>query len=573
MKSLKSFVLFALLALAPVGPAVTPARADVSFSVFFDSLRSHGDWIEVDDYGYCWRPDVDDDWRPYTDGYWSYSDAGWTWVSYEDYGWAVYHYGRWTQIDDEGWCWVPGNEWGPGWVSWRSDNDYVGWAPLPPEARWNVNVGFSVNVDADYDIGPNWFSFCHTRDFGAPVLRGVILDRRDNVTIINRTTNITNITINNVNKVVYNGGPNYTTINKVVNRPIQVVKIKKEKNIDNTKNVRVKKEGNTLIVPAPDIDKTDKIRPDKVTKKVKGDKVNRGWSEVKDPTERERMKKKIAEDGGRKGPNHKVQPVGEDKVKEIDEAIAQQPKRDKLQNKPGKDRPNVGTVETLPAPVNNGGKKKDKGLVKDQGPAAGNIEADRDKVRNRDKANQPNRQEARPDNTAAEAEAQAQARRRAEKQRQQEGADQKEREQRRAERTRQEQNSQQAETRKQRDGERQQAQQAELNRARRQQEQAAVEQRRGDNARQQRQQAQQQSQRQEQAQEAARRQRQAERQQQAAPQQRQAENAQRQEAAQRQQRQQARQQEAQQQQQPPKKQGGNKKNKQQGQVFPSPTPE
>src|SRR2546423_9736807 len=30
---------------------------------------------------------------------------------------------------------VPGDEWAPAWVSWRSSKDYVGWAPLPPEAR------------------------------------------------------------------------------------------------------------------------------------------------------------------------------------------------------------------------------------------------------------------------------------------------------------------------------------------------------------------------------------------------------------------------------------------------------
>ena len=47
----------------------------------------------------------------------------------------VYHYGRWTKVEDEGWCWIPDYEWGPAWVSWRESDDYVGWAPLPPESR------------------------------------------------------------------------------------------------------------------------------------------------------------------------------------------------------------------------------------------------------------------------------------------------------------------------------------------------------------------------------------------------------------------------------------------------------
>ena len=38
------------------------------------------------------------DWRPYADGYWAYTDSGWTWVSYEDFGWATYHYGRWANL-------------------------------------------------------------------------------------------------------------------------------------------------------------------------------------------------------------------------------------------------------------------------------------------------------------------------------------------------------------------------------------------------------------------------------------------------------------------------------------------
>lgn len=77
----------------------------------------YGEWIEVGDYGYCWRPTgVDEEWTPYSDGYWTYTDAGWTWVSYEEFGGIVYHYGRWTQIEDEGWCWVPDYEWDPVWV-------------------------------------------------------------------------------------------------------------------------------------------------------------------------------------------------------------------------------------------------------------------------------------------------------------------------------------------------------------------------------------------------------------------------------------------------------------------------
>ena len=203
-------LLILLAATAALG-AMAPrqARADVTVSFFYDSLDPYGEWVETPDYGYCWHPTtVDENWAPYTDGYWAYTDAGWTWVSYEDYGGVVYHYGRWAHLPDEGWVWVPGNTWAPAWVSWRSNDDYIGWAPLPPEARWSAGIGFSTWVDGRYDIGPGYYSFVGVGDFGAPVLGAVILSRDRNVEIIGATTNITNITVNSGN--VYVGGPRLT---------------------------------------------------------------------------------------------------------------------------------------------------------------------------------------------------------------------------------------------------------------------------------------------------------------------------------------------------------------------------
>jgi hypothetical protein len=78
-------ILFALTLLCLVLPALPRANgAEVSVDVFYNGL-SGGSWIEVGDYGYGWQPDLavsDPDWRPYADGYWAYTDYGWTWVSY-----------------------------------------------------------------------------------------------------------------------------------------------------------------------------------------------------------------------------------------------------------------------------------------------------------------------------------------------------------------------------------------------------------------------------------------------------------------------------------------------------------
>src|SRR5207248_814128 len=132
------------------------------YSTFYTKLEPYGAWLETSDYGYVWQPrqaESSRSWRPYTTGRWVYTDAGWTWISEEPFGWATYHYGRWTRLGGVGWVWVPGNQWAPAWVSWRKSNDYVGWAPLPPEARFDQRTGIHNWSDSYYDIGPDQYCF------------------------------------------------------------------------------------------------------------------------------------------------------------------------------------------------------------------------------------------------------------------------------------------------------------------------------------------------------------------------------------------------------------------------------
>jgi type II secretory pathway pseudopilin PulG len=100
--------------------------ATASYSTFYRKLDPYGVWRETPNYGYVWQPQEAErsrSWRPYTNGRWVYTDAGWTWISEEPFGWATYHYGRWTRLRNIGWVWVPGDEWAPAWVSWRKGND------------------------------------------------------------------------------------------------------------------------------------------------------------------------------------------------------------------------------------------------------------------------------------------------------------------------------------------------------------------------------------------------------------------------------------------------------------------
>ena len=147
--------------------------SETALAYFRDDLAPYGDWIQVPTYGWAWRPhDVDQDWRPYTQGRWIYTDYGWTWAADEPWGWAPYHYGRWySDSRYGGWVWVPGRRWAPAWVDWRQSDDYVGWAPLPPEAKWQPGVGIPARTIV---IEPRHYCFVETRYITEPNLRPYI---------------------------------------------------------------------------------------------------------------------------------------------------------------------------------------------------------------------------------------------------------------------------------------------------------------------------------------------------------------------------------------------------------------
>ncbi|GAT35120.1 hypothetical protein TSACC_3181 [Terrimicrobium sacchariphilum] len=201
----------ALLGIFPSG-ASAQTQSPVTFDTFFHELSPYGEWIDVDGYGTSWRPKVDSDWRPYTDGRWAQTDAGWTWMSNEPWGWITYHYGRWTTLEDGAWIWVPGYEWAPAWVSWRTNDDYIGWAPLPPEAVWEPSAGFNTSVDASYGIGIQVYTFCPVQYLGWPALRPVLMPVRQNGVILPTTTNVTKIAVRN--NAIYCNGPDYARINQ-----------------------------------------------------------------------------------------------------------------------------------------------------------------------------------------------------------------------------------------------------------------------------------------------------------------------------------------------------------------------
>src|SRR5205823_4575174 len=289
--------------------------ADVSVNFFYDNLNG-GNWYQVADYGYVWQPDAatSADWRPYTDGYWAYTDVGWTWVSYEDFGWATYHYGRWVRLEDYGWCWVPGYEWGPAWVSWRTGGNYVGWAPLPPEGGGEIvyeSRPITGRADVDFGIGPGYYNFIDVRFIGEPVLRGHFYPYDQNVVYINNTVNVTNITYNN--SVVYNYGPDYAVVSRYSTRPIPRLKLERA-NLDPLQAVKAgsvtKVQGDKLVLAAPlKLQKPNtQIAPKAVKAKIDQPKIEKGWANISDPNTKAKLEQKLKTENPKNVPPPSNQP-------------------------------------------------------------------------------------------------------------------------------------------------------------------------------------------------------------------------------------------------------------------------
>src|SRR5580693_4191612 len=139
--------------------AQAPVGGEVDVNFFYNKLSPYGHWVQRGGYGWVFLPfGTRAGWRPYTLGHCVRTDYGWTWVSDERFGWATYHYGRWVPDPQYGWGWVPGYEWGPAWVAWRTGGGYIGWAPLPPEVRFRAGVGLDFGgVDVSVSLGPSHY--------------------------------------------------------------------------------------------------------------------------------------------------------------------------------------------------------------------------------------------------------------------------------------------------------------------------------------------------------------------------------------------------------------------------------
>ncbi len=283
-------------------PTPSPSRQGwqspppTAYETFYEPLAAYGQWFEVPTYGVVWQPSttyLSPTWQPYTLGSWFYTDVGWTWISDEPFGWAVYHYGRWIYFANFGWCWVPDLEWGPSWVSWVVAESHIGWAPLPPGTSFStskrrISTGFVA------DLGPAHYCFVPVHDFGAPRINTVVVDRSQNISIIQNTVNVTNIIRSG--DTIINQGPSFENIRTHSRYPIRTARLERRP-VDAITSRPVRVEPDRIQVEIPTLPESQsRLRWPRSVQIESRQALERrtGWEDIADRSTRDRIQSRLA---------------------------------------------------------------------------------------------------------------------------------------------------------------------------------------------------------------------------------------------------------------------------------------
>ncbi|MDD2902980.1 MAG: hypothetical protein PHU44_11170 [Syntrophales bacterium] len=153
------------------GPGSPAWAGQEDVAMFHDELSRYGNWVDYGKVGQVWYPNtVTSNWRPFVDGRWVPTGDGWTFETDEPWGWATYHYGNWMPTEEYGWVWAPGATWYPSTVAWRTSDEYVGWAPIPPPdyvppPAYYPPEGYYPGAPPLDLIAPPFWTFCPAPNF------------------------------------------------------------------------------------------------------------------------------------------------------------------------------------------------------------------------------------------------------------------------------------------------------------------------------------------------------------------------------------------------------------------------
>jgi len=235
----------------------------VTVNNFYGSLAPYGSWVDVPDYGTCWRPTVavtDPYWRPYANnGRWLWTDHGWYWYSDYSWGWAPFHYGRWCSYPGYGWVWAPDTHWGPAWVTWRSSKYYCGWAPLPPRCHYVDGFGLyyhnsSVSISFGFGLGYDCYTFIPVNRFCDRKPGLYYCNPKDGKRVFKDSVVINNY-VSGKNNTVINRGIGVDRIAQANRGEVPRAQVRRTELASNggARAERLENSGNTPVVVAPTV--------------------------------------------------------------------------------------------------------------------------------------------------------------------------------------------------------------------------------------------------------------------------------------------------------------------------------
>ncbi len=181
---------------------------------------------------------------------------------------------------------------------------------------------------------------------------------RQNITIINQTTNITNITT--VNNTVVNQGPNYAAMSRASAQPIPQLELVRTAATGGALGTKV--EGSSLKVGAPALTAgTPDAKPKKVAARIEKAEVSNGWKGAGSADEVEKLRSKmkaepkveVAAPGKEPAPVGKPDPKSGKPIAPPTEkpAVPDQPPPPPNKGKPGKPGKPEPVVPTEPKPA------------------------------------------------------------------------------------------------------------------------------------------------------------------------------------------------------------------------------
>ena len=155
-------------------------------------LSQYGSFVQHQKYGEVWIPSVTPpNWHPYPPCHWVNSrQYSWYYDDKTPWGAIVHHYGRWAYEDTVGWFWVPGAEFGPGWVMWRTSPQWVGWAPTPPDEDVQ-------NGSPDQFNNANYWIFMDAAKFAQGCNETAVVAGQRSLTLVRQTTVVREVEIVN----------------------------------------------------------------------------------------------------------------------------------------------------------------------------------------------------------------------------------------------------------------------------------------------------------------------------------------------------------------------------------------